>query len=99
MMPETTRDQRVEALRYNANKEATMTDKNDEDLIEEVADYMMVTAQQVQNPNLASALRDAANGLISNKSALARGGAGQEEPAGMPAGPTGGAPMPPPQMV
>jgi len=89
-MAETTRDAFIEAQRYRGNKEQDLTAKDDEDVIESIADYVMVSTEGVQNPNLKAALRDIANQLIQNKTILAKGGG--EEQMAEPAMP----PMPPP---
>lgn len=86
---ESTDSAMLEALRYRKNKEMTMTDQEDERALEELADFMQATAEGINNPSLASKLRDIANQIIINKTDLVRGG--MEPPEG--ATPAGQAPM------
>ncbi len=78
---ETTDDRALEALRFRANKETTLTAQEDELALEEVAEFIHVSAEGVQSDNLRSLLRDMANAILQNKAALARGEAQQPQAA------------------
>ncbi len=98
-MADLTSEEFAEAVRFRQNKEQGLTAADDETAIESIADYMMVTADTMQNPTLKASIRDIANELIQSKSVLAKGG-GQELPpteAPIPPGaiPQGQAPLPP----
>lgn len=92
-MAQTTNERMVEAMRFRQNKEQGIIAKSDEDVLERIADYMMVEADSLQNPQTANAVRDTANQIIVNKSMLASGGVAAEELP--PEEPIGGAPLPP----
>ena len=96
-MVQTTNERLVEAMRYRQNKEGGIVAKSDEDVLERIADYMMVEADNLQNPQTANAVRDTANQIILNKSMLAAGGVAAEElpPEPIPGELPAGAPLPP----
>ena len=71
-MPETTQNSGLEALRFRAGKEATIKNERDEDLMEEIADFIMIATEQFENPELQSVFRDIANTVIEKKSTLGR---------------------------
>ena len=71
-MPEITDDSALEAHRFVANQKQMENNKHDEDLIEELAQFAFVTADEFYNPNCASAIRDLANKMILNKDVLAK---------------------------
>jgi hypothetical protein len=92
-MAETTNERLIEAARFRQNKEQGIVAKGDEEVLERIADYMMVEADNLQNSQTANAVRDTANQIILNKSILASGGTAAEELP--PEQPPVGAPLPP----
>lgn len=78
-MAETTNRRALEALRFRAGKETSIKSTRDEDLIEEIADFVMITTDQFENPNLQTIFRDIANRMIAEKSNLARSPSGEED--------------------
>lgn len=103
-MPETTQQDQLQALRFNANKEAAMKNQSDEEIVEEIADYIMVASQSFASKSLSSRFMDIANKLIQQKTILAQGANSieeEEDMQGAPMSPGMGVPpgmMPPPQM-
>lgn len=75
----------INAQRYLNNKDSQVDGQNDEDLIEEIADFIMATTAQFNNPGLASSMEEVANNLIKDKSILAQGG-GEAPPEELPPG-------------
>ena len=71
-MPEITNNEVLESERFLANTEQAKRDQQDEDALQDWAEYTMVTADTVRNPNLAVRLRDLANEVITNKRMLAQ---------------------------
>ena len=78
-MAEMTDNTMTEALRYRANKEATQRAISDEDRIQEIADFIMVSSQDFDNEALRSTFSDIANQMTTNKSVMATG-PGQQTP-------------------
>jgi len=62
----------LENERFLTNTEQTMRNQEDEDLLQEVAEFIMLTAEKAANPNLAAKLRDLANMIVQNKAILAK---------------------------
>lgn len=82
-MPEMTNDKVLETERFYTNTEQVRRNQDDEELLQETAEFMMLTAEKFQNTNLAAKVRDLANMIVLNKEMLAKtpGQAGEVAPA------------------
>lgn len=81
-MPELTNPNMLETERFITNTELTKRNQEDEELLQETAEFVMLTAEKARNPNLAAKLRDLSNMIVINKSVLAKtpGMEGEEVP-------------------
>lgn len=97
-MAELTDERMAEALRFRANKEKTLTQADDEALLEQWAEFGMVIAENLQNPNLQATVRDISNQIILDKGTLSKGdqeGGASLDQQGLPPELAGQAPLPP----
>jgi hypothetical protein len=81
-MPELTNNNVLETERFITNTEGARRNQEDEELLQETAEFIMLTAEKARNPNLSAKLRDLSNMIVINKSTLAKtpGQAGEEVP-------------------
>ena len=106
-MAEITNESKLNRIRFQQNREQADTGREDEDIIDELVDFMMAISEEVTSPTLQSIVRDQANVFLNNRSELAKGRTQPEEevlpeqqvplpPPGLEA-PGGGVPVAPQQ--
>lgn len=70
-MAETTQNETLEQQRFIANTEEQARNQDDESVLQDIAEFIMISADQVVNPNLGNELKNLSNQIVSNKTDLA----------------------------
>ncbi len=81
-MAETTQNEALEQDRFIANTEEQARNQDDESVLQDIAEFIMISADQVMNPNLGNELKNLSNQIVSNKQDLAStpGESGEQAP-------------------
>ncbi len=70
-MADSTQDELIENTRFQANTEQQERNVSDEEKLQDIAEFIQLTADSVANPNLSAQLKTMSNEIVTNKSVLA----------------------------